>query len=227
MKKSLKNLLVLFMLFGVFLVTANAIASKVFVTGIYLFGSPVVLTVGAICYPFTFLITDVIGEIWGKSWSKFAVRFGFLCQAVSTAFIIIARYLPASNSDMQNAYVMLLGQNWVFVIASLGAFAVSQSWDVWVFHKIRERYIFKHGSRAGGRWIWNNVSTMTSQLFDTVIYVIIAFGLGFGWLFDSSMWGTLGAMIVGQYLIKWFIALLDTPIFYVLTRNGKENNNEN
>lgn len=218
MKKTQKNLYLLYMIFGVMLVTANAIAAKVFNTGLSLFGSPITLTVGAICYPFTFLITDIIGEIWGKAEARTAVLGGFICQAISTIFIIAARYLPAVDNTMQNSYVALLGQNWIFVIASLSAFWVSQSWDVYIFHKIRNAYIAKHGSRDGGRWIWNNVGTISSQLIDSVLYAGIAFGLGFGWLFDSAMRPMLGAMIFGQWLIKMIIALLDTPLFYFFTR---------
>lgn len=225
MKKTEQNLNLLFMIFGVALVTANAIASKIFTTGVSIFDNTITLTVGTICYPITFLVTDVIGEIWGKKESQRAVFYGFICQLIATFIIIVARYLPAVDTSMQDSYVKMLGQNWIFVLASLSAFLVSQSWDVYVFHKIRDKYIQKHGSRKGGRWIWNNASTCTSQLIDSVIYVLIAFGFGFKWLFNSEMYGTMFAMILGQYLVKFVLALLDTPIFYVLTR--KEENNEN
>lgn len=218
MKKTQQNLYLLYMLFGVALVTANAIASKVFDMGFKVFGNEVTLTVGVICYPVTFLVTDIIGEIWGKEESKLAVRFGFICQLVSTIFIILARYLPAVDPAMQDHYVSLLGQNWIFVLASMSAFLASQSWDVFVFHKLRNNYIAKHGSRDGGRWIWNNGSTIGSQLIDSIIYVIVAFGFGFGWLFQFEMHGMLFSMIVGQWLCKAVLALLDTPIFYFLTR---------
>ena len=219
MKKTQTNLYFLYMIFGVILVTANAIASKVFNTGIILFKNPITLTVGAICYPFTFLITDIIGEIWGKKESRVAVIGGFVCQIISTLFIIIARYLPAVDTDVQHSYVTMLGQNWVFVVASLVAFYVSQSWDVYIFHKIRTRYIEKHGSRKGGRWIWNNTGTITSQLIDSIIYAVIAFGLGFGWLKGADTRLLLINMIIGQFCIKAVIALVDTPIFYLLTNN--------
>lgn len=218
MKKTETNLMLLYTLFAVFLVTANAVASKIFDTGFTLFGSPVTLTVGAVCYPFTFLITDIIGEIWGKKEAKTAVYFGFLAQVVSTIFIIAVRYLPAVDPEVQKAYITMLGQNWVFVLASLSAFIASQSWDVFIFHKIRDSYIKKHGSRDGGRWIWNNTSTISSQLIDSVIYVLVAFGFGFGWLFDSEMIGVMVAMIVGQYIVKVVVALLDTPLFYLFTK---------
>ena len=220
MKKTDKNLYLLYMILATGLVTANCIASKVFIMPFNLFGSAVTLTTGAICYPLTFLITDIIGELWGREKANIAVRWGFVCQLISTLIIIIARYLPATETVMQDSYVNLLGQNWVFVLASLTAYTVSQHWDVWVFHNIRDSYIKKHGSIKGGKWIWNNVSTCTSQMLDSVIYVVIAFGFGFGWLFDSSMHSVMINMIIGQILVKVVIALLDTPVFYLCTRGS-------
>lgn len=218
MKKTEKNLYMLYMLFGVALVTANCIASKIIVMPFNLFGAPVTVTVGIISYPFTFLVTDIISEIWGKEKAQHAVRFGFICQIVSTAMVILARYLPAADPDMQNHYVALLGQTWTFVLASLVAYSCSQRWDVFVFHKIRNAYIEKHGSTRGGKWIWNNVGTITSQLLDSVIYAGIAFGFGFGWFFNPEMGTALVNMILAQWLIKSIVAVLDTPIFYWCTR---------
>ena len=218
MKKTEKNLYLLYMIFGMALVTANCIASKLFNTGLVINGAPVMLTVGAICYPITFLVTDIIGEMWGKKHADIAVLGGFICQILSTTVIIIAGKLPASEEATQVAYQTLLGQNYMFVIASLTAYMCSQRWDVFVFHKIRDAYIAKHGSTKGGKWIWNNVGTITSQLIDSILYACIAFGIGFGWLFDSAMHGTLFNMILAQWLCKIILAILDTPLFYWFTR---------
>ena len=97
-----------------------------------------------------------------------------------------------------------LGTNFKFVFASMAAYAVSQTWDVWMFHKM--------GKLTGGKhkWIRNNVSTMTSQLFDTAIFITIAFA---GQV-PNLLW-----MIVSQYIIKLIIAALDTPFFYLFTKN--------
>ena len=124
----------------------------------------------------------------------------------------------------EKAYNTILGQNYIFVIGSLIAYFASQTWDVWVFHKIRDAYIKKHGTIKGGRWIWNNGSTMTSQIIDTVLFIGISFGIGFRWFFIPEMHKTLAAMMVGQYVLKFILAALDTPFFYLLTRreeNGK------
>lgn len=223
MKKTNKNLILLNMIFAVSLVIANVVTAKTIDTGIPLFGSTIILPGAALCYAITFLMTDVIGEIWGKKEANQTVKWGFISQILATALIVFTQFLPASDPEMQTAYVMLLGQNIVFVIGSLAAYLVSQSWDVFIFHKIRDWAINKYGEErfARRRWLWNNGSTMTSQIFDTVIFIGIAFGLGFGWLFDAAMWPTLGAMMVGQYLIKFILAALDTPIFYLLTRKSK------
>ncbi len=222
MKKTEKNLYLLYMLFGVLLVTANCIASKVWNTGIPFMGGTITLTIGVISYPFTFLCTDIIGEIWGKAEASLAVKYGFICQIISTVMVIIARYATPVDTAAQDAYVKLLGQQWVFVVASLTAYLISQSMDVKIFHAIRERYIAKHGNTKGGKWIWNNVATITSQLIDSIVYATISFGFGFGWLFKPEMRSVLFGMILGQWIFKVVVAIIDTPFFYFFTRHSDE-----
>ena len=218
MKKTTTNLMLCAMVFAVALVISNVITAKTVQTGIPLFGSTILVPSAVICYCVTFLMTDVIGEIWGPKEARTVVYGGFACQVLATCLILIGQVLPAADEGMQNAYTMLLGQNAVFVLASMTGYLLSQSWDVFVFHKIRNR-VLAGGGTTRSRWIWNNVSTMTSQLIDTVVFISIAFGIGFGWLFDPAMIGQLGAMMVGQYLCKLVLAALHTPVFYFLTRN--------
>lgn len=219
MKKTNRNLILLSMIFAVSLIISNVVTAKTIQTGIPLFGGTTITIPGAaLCYAITFLMTDVIGEIWGKKEANQTVALGFICQIIASLLILFTQYLPAVDNNMQQAYTMLLGQNWVFVIGSLVAYLISQSWDVYIFHKLRDKYIKKHGSVKGGRWIWNNASTMTSQILDTIIFIGIAFGLGFGWLWNNPI-GLLN-MFVGQYLVKFILSLLDTPFFYLITRTG-------
>ena len=217
MKKTTTNLMLCAMVFAVALVISNVITAKTVQTGIPLFGSTILVPTAVICYCVTFLMTDVVGEIWGRKEARTIVLGGFCCQILATCLIMIGEALPAADADMQAAYDMLLGQNAVFVLASMSGYLLSQSWDVFVFHKIRDHMLSKGGS-SRSRWVWNNVSTMTSQLIDTVVFIGIAFGLGFGWLFDPALTGQLGAMMVGQYLCKFALAAIDTPFFYFLTR---------
>lgn len=114
------------------------------------------------------------------------------------------------------AYENILGMNWMFALGSLTAYLLSQSWDVWVFHKIRGHF----DGNPKMRWIWNNASTMTSQIIDTIVFIGIAFGVGMGWAFQPEMRMALLGMFLGQYLIKFVIAALDTPFFYVMTRDA-------
>lgn len=222
MKKTAGNLILLNVVFIVALITANVVTGKVISTGLTLFGAPLTIPGAVLCYAMTFLVTDVIGEIWGKKEANRAVRNGFIGQLMASALILITQYLPAADPAVQTAYETILGQNLMFSIGSLAAYCVSQSWDVWVFHRIRGACMKKQGGSVRNRWIWNNASTMTSQIFDTVIFIGIAFGLGFGWLFDPEMLPTLFAMMVGQYLVKMILAALDTPFFYFLTRGRSQ-----
>ena len=216
MKKTPNNLNILTAIFCTCLVISNVVACKVLKLNIFLNGQPITVAGAVICYPITYLITDIVGEIWGKKEANRIVKQGFMCQVIATAIIVLTQHLPGVDPETQKSYVALLGQNWIFVIGSLTAYIASQYIDVTIFHKIRDKYIAKHGSTKGGRWIWNNASTVTSQFIDTAIFITISFGIGFGLLFNDRQ--ALFNMIIGQYLVKFVIALLDTPFFYAFTR---------
>ena len=222
MKGTPRNLMICGMVFAVALVIANVVTAKTVQTGIPLFGSTILVPSAVVCYAITFLMTDIVGEIWGPKEARWIVYAGFGCQVLALCLILIAQALPAGDPAMQASFDMLLGQNWVFVVASMAGYLVSQTWDVFIFHKIRNHFLTTGGEQAKRkRWIWNNASTMTSQLFDTVIFIGIAFGFGFGWFFDAALLPQLFAMMVGQYLCKLVLAVIDTPIFYLLTRRGR------
>lgn len=208
MKKNEKNLLILNTIFVMLLVLANIFASKV----VNFWG--LVIPSAVVCYPFTFLITDVIGEIFGKEEANKTVRLGFICQMISLILIFVAIKLPIYeySSASQEQFVAVLGSSFKVVFASMIGYLCSQKWDVFIFHKIRDLYISKKGSTKGGKWIWNNISTMTSQMIDTAIFITIAF---FGVV------PNILTMIISQYIIKFIFALLDTPFFYILTDESR------
>lgn len=215
MRKTEKNLLLCTVLFCVALVISNVVTGRII-------PMPFGLTVagGLIIYPLTFLITDVVGEIWGKKEANRIVMFGFVAQIFATLLIVLTGLVPSVDPVADSAYKTLLGQNWIIVTGSLIAYLAAQTWDVHIFHKIRDIYIQKHGSIKGGRWIWNNVSTMSSQLIDTAIFITIAFGFGFGWIWDNH--AALFNMMLGQYAVKVVLSVIDTPFFYLLTRNREK-----
>lgn len=218
MKKTNTNLMILYTLFAALLVCANCIAAKQVPIGNW-FGTDISITVGIVCYPITFLITDVIGEIWGKKEAQRAVIGGFIGQIVAVLLIVLANLLPGNDPGMVDMFNSVLGSNWILTIGSLTACILSQSWDVYIFHKIRDKYISKHGSTEGGKWIWNNASTITSQLVDSVVFyigLIIMLGTNGIYLpFDQIV-----ITIFVYWLVKIIIALCDTPFFYLLTRKA-------
>ena len=217
MKPNQSNLILLNMIFVVSIVIANVVGCKVIDTGITLFGLSLSLSGGAITYAFTFLCTDIIGEVYGKKEANATVAKGFIGQLFAITLIVLTQYTPTKDVEMQNAYVKLLGQSPMFTLGSLCAYWCSQSWDVFIFHKIRERF----KAKASLRWIWNNASTATSQIIDTIIYASVAFGLGMGWFFKDGGFQMLMSIILGQYLLKLCLAVLDTPFFYLFTRKAE------
>lgn len=197
MKKNNGNLLLLNGLFITSLIVANILASKVIAFGAF------VLPAAVVAYPITFLMTDVIGEIWGKEEANRTVRNGFICQVVSLILIALAILLPvAAFADNQSEFEAILGQSFRVVFASMIGYLVAQCNDVFVFHKLKERFGGKH------KWLRNNVSTWISQLLDTAIFITIAF---------IGTVPNIVTMILSQYVVKAFYALLDTPFFYLLT----------
>lgn len=200
MKKTEQNLQILVGIFVVSLIVANIVSAKI----VSFWG--LVIPAAIVAYPLTFLITDIIGELWGKDIANRAVKIGFICQLVSLVLIGLSILLPvAPFADNQAQFVGIMKSSFRVVAASLVAYLVSQSWDVWLFHKLKEKCNGKH------KWLRNNASTLTSQMIDTAIFITIAF------------WGVVPnilIMILSQYLIKSIYALLDTIPFYLLTKNS-------
>ena len=180
------------------LIVANILASKV----VTIWGF--VLPAAVVAYPLTFLMTDVIGEIWGKEEANRTVRNGFICQVISLILISLAILLPvAPFADNQAEFQAILGQSFRVVFASMIGYLIAQCNDVFIFHKLKEKYNGKH------KWLRNNASTLLSQLLDTAVFITIAF---------IGTVPNIFTMILSQYVVKAFYALLDTPFFYLLTR---------
>lgn len=189
---------------GIFL--ATVIVSNIVAAKVVSFGG-LVIPAAIVGYPISFLMTDVIGEIWGKKEASRTVRLGLICQLLSLTLIGLSIILPvAPFADNQAEFQSIMGQSFRVVAASLTAYMLAQLNDVYIFHKLKEKTNGKH------KWLRNNLSTMASQLIDTAIFITIAF------------YGTVPnilIMIASQYLVKFVYAILDTPFFYLLTREHK------
>ena len=153
MKKTDGNLVMLNIIFVVSIIIANVVGCKIINTGLYIGGIELAMSGGAITYAFTFLCTDVIGELWGKKEANAAVMRGFVAQLFALFLIIATQHTPTNSETMQQAYETLLGQTPYFVAGSLCAYLASQTWDVFIFHKVRD---FLNG-KSSLRWIWNNI----------------------------------------------------------------------
>ena len=227
MRKTVRNFNILLILFVISIVVANVVGARVITTGIHLGPIELCTSGGAITYAVTFLCTDIVSELWGKEKAMSMVKYGFIGQIFATVMIVLTGLCPPTDAAMDGAYQTLLGQNWMFVIGSLCAYYASQSWDVHVFHKIRDYFTRGKEYHGQGRWIWNNASTCTSQIIDTAVYAFISFGIGLGWVTTAEGRVSLLGLMAGQYILKLCLALLDTPFFYIFTRRTGEVSHEN
>ena len=186
------------MAFAALLIIANVVAVKPLALGDW------VLTAGIVAYPFTFLVTDTLSEVYGRRTATRVVWMGFALSVLMAALVYVAGVLPAADFwEGQAAFDDTLGAVPRIVLGSMIAFLVSQNTDVFVFHAV--------GRRTGQRHLWlrNNASTMVSQAIDTLLFVSIAFA-------GTVSTGTLLNMIVTQYVVKLAIAAVDTPFVYLL-----------
>ena len=186
------------MAFAALLIIANVVAVKPLALGSW------VLSAGIVAYPFTFLVTDTLSEVYGRRAATRVVWVGFALSVLFAALVYVASVLPAAGFwEGQDAFVDTLGGVPRIVLGSMIAFLVSQNTDVFLFHEI--------GRKTGQRHLWlrNNASTMASQIIDTLLFVSIAFA-------GTVSTGTLLNMILTQYVVKLAIAAADTPFVYLL-----------
>ncbi len=150
------------------------------------------------------MITDAINEFYGVKEAQKSVIAGFASSIILVfgVYVTIA-WTPAPFWEGQEALATVLGSTWRIVLASLISFLVSQNWDVYFYHQIR---LYTKGKHL---WLRNTLSTLTSQLMDTILFCSIAFiGL-------MPLENVIGVMI-GQLVVKWIISILDTPFIYLM-----------
>ena len=162
-----------------------------------------VIPAGTIGYAITFLVTDIVGELYGREESARIVRQGF--WAIILAFLLsrLAIWLPSFSSDP--SYSRIFGMAGRVMIGSICGYLASQVLDIIIFHKI------KQVTEGRMKWLRNNVGTIISQAVDTVIFTIVAF-----WGIVPDIWSAIVDLIIA----KAVLAILDTPFFYLFTRNN-------
>jgi len=170
-------------------------------------------SMGVILYSSIFFATDLLSEKYGQKEAQRAVNLGFF---ISVALVIMTQismmYLPSTlpqtavfARSVHEATVTLFDYTPRFVFGSLLAYMISQSFDVWVFHRIRNATNGRH------LWLRNTGSTLLSQAIDTLIY-----GLVVWWgLVDLP---TALKLAAAKYVFKFAIAVIDTPFIYLACR---------
>ena len=201
--------LIYLILGGIFiasLVSCNLIFQKFFtwnVFGLYTFE----ISVGILPYPITFLVTDLISEIWGAKRANRVVLAGLVSSVFVLGVVTIADMVPATNWSpvTDSEFTKVFGLTTVSVGASMAAYLAAQYIDIRLFH------FWKRITKGKHLWLRNNFSTMTSQLVDTSVVVSL---LCFAGVID---WERFGSLVFAGWLFKVIVAALDTPILYLTT----------
>ena len=185
------------------LVACNLIFQKFFTWNFL--GIQFELSVGIIAYPVTFLVTDLISELFGKKRANQVVISGFFASVFTTALIFISMNATAaewSPIDSQT-FNKVFGLSAPAFLASMVAYLCAQFIDVRIFH------FWKRLTKGKYLWLRNNASTMFSQLVDTSLVLIILCSAG------AIEWERFTTLLFMGWLFKVLVALIDTPIIYL------------
>ncbi|WP_425248409.1 queuosine precursor transporter [Christiangramia oceanisediminis] len=195
--------MVLAALFIASLVVSNLIFQKFFYWdffGIYTFE----ISVGILPYPVTFLITDIISEVYGKKKANLVVTTGIFASFFSLLIVYTADAVPATIwSPIGNSLLeKVFGATAIAVFASMVAYLLAQYIDIQLFH------FWKRLTKGRHLWLRNNFSTFLSQFVDTfsVLFLLCSFG--------KIDWDLFGGLLLSGFLFKVLVAAMDTPFLY-------------
>ncbi|KAA1244974.1 queuosine precursor transporter [Aquimarina sp. RZ0] len=191
-------------LFIASLVVSNLIFQKFFrwdFFGIYTFE----ISVGILPYPITFLITDLISEVYGKQKANQVVTAGIFASLFSLLIIYVSSIVPATSWSPVNDEIFenVFGATAIAVLASMLAYLFAQYIDIQVFH------FWKRLTKGKHLWIRNNFSTFFSQFIDTATVLLLLCVTGI------IEWQRFGTLLENGFLFKILIAALDTPLLYL------------
>lgn len=208
-KKAFSIYLYMGALFITSLVVSNLIFQKFFYWNpfgeVTVFGAPLFeLSVGILPYPITFLITDLISEIYGKRKANQVVTAGIFASVFSMAIILLGNYVPAIPSSPVDdvAFTKVFGLSPLGVLASMLAYLAAQYIDISIYH------FWKKVTNGRMLWLRNNFSTFTSQFVDTFTVV------GLLCIFGVLPWDKFYGLVISGFIFKVIIAVFDTPLLY-------------
>ncbi|MEE9323540.1 MAG: queuosine precursor transporter [Candidatus Aenigmarchaeota archaeon] len=165
-----------------------------------------VASVGIFMYPITFLVTDVVEDVFGKEKVKGFVIAGFVAIIIVMLLTVLSVFLPpASRYASNEAFLEVFNPSIRIMVASLIAFLLAQYHDIWAFN------FWKKKTKGKFLWLRNNLSTVVSQFIDTTVFMFIAFYMAT----PKYTVDFIFALIVPYYLLKVFVAFCDTPFVYL------------
>ena len=163
------------------------------------------LSVGILPYPITFLVTDLISEIFGKKAANRVVVAGIFASFFSMGILLLAGVVPAlPNSPIDDAtFNKVFALSPIAVLASMMAYLFAQFIDIRIYH------FWKNLTKGRHLWLRNNFSTFASQFIDTFTVV------GLLCIFDVLPWDAFLGLLISGVVFKILVALIDTPLLYL------------
>jgi len=163
------------------------------------------LSVGILPYPITFLVTDLISEIFGRKAANRVVIAGIFASFFSMGILLIAGVVPAlPNSPIDDAtFTKVFALSPIAVLASMMAYLFAQFIDIRIYH------FWKNLTKGKHLWLRNNFSTFASQFIDT--FTVVGLLCGFGVL----PWNAFLGLLISGVVFKILVALIDTPLLYL------------
>ena len=196
-------------LFITSLVVSNLIFQKFFYWkpfgDLTLFGAPLFeISVGILPYPITFLITDLISEIYGRKKANQVVTAGIFASFFSMGIVLLADQVPAIEASPVDdpLFSRVFALSPIAVLASMIAYLFAQYVDIAIYH------FWKRLTRGKYLWLRNNFSTFSSQIIDTTTVV------GLLCIFGVLPWSMFYGLVISGVIFKIMIAFLDTPFLY-------------
>ncbi|OUS16677.1 hypothetical protein A9Q93_05530 [Nonlabens dokdonensis] len=162
------------------------------------------ISVGLLPYPITFLVTDLVSEIYGRRKANDLVLAGIFASVFSLGIIAVADVAPAIEaSPIQDAlFTKVFGATTIAVIASMSAYLFAQFIDIQIYH------FWKRLTNGKMLWLRNNFSTIFSQFVDTLCVLLLL-------CFNNIIpWENFKSLLIAGFLFKMLVALIDTPLLY-------------
>lgn len=206
------GLLALSTVFAASITAANIVASKLAYFNLPLVGG-VAVPAGFAAIGLAFLCTDLLGELYGFRVARQTVNATLIALVSAYAVVYTAVLMPAApfyaNAD---AFQAVMSGSATIVLASILTMVVSQNIDVYVFHRLRE---YTDGRQ---KWLRNLGSTGVSQFADTAVFILLGFVV-LPRILEGSVTpvSAVGGMVVGQWVAKVGVAVVDTPVFYAVS----------